>query len=439
MQRITLTQPIDDLSARTFEGLHTQPKVLIVLRWLCHLRWLAVLGQALAIALGHLILQLPLPMTTLGIWVGVALGSNLLLTVYLLGASSPPRALVPLVLLLDVILLTGMLGCTGGAANPLCVFYLIHVAMAVVVARPGWSWGVLVTTLFCYALMFFVDDQIFAPSDLPAWVLRVGSWSSLALTAVVLTYFVGQLRSTLRNRERQIGSMADRVNRADRLAALTALAAGAAHELGSPLGTIMLAASEMQHQIQQGKSPSDLPHLREDLDLIAQQAQRCRRILDSMNADTVRHADEDPTVFTASQLLDALKAELMASHWEQLQIHDRMGQTKITTRQHTLIQAMSILLHNALDASADQQTPVTLTIQQADKTCQCVIQDQGSGISDEQLQHLGEPFRTTKSPQQGMGLGLFLARLMTEQLHGRLTIHSAPGKGTIAVLQFANQ
>ena len=244
MQRITLTQPIDDLSARTFEGLHTQPKVLIVLRWLCHLRWLAVLGQALAIALGYLILQLPLPMTTLGIWVGVALGSNLLLTVYLLGASSPPRVLVPLVLLLDVILLTGMLGCTGGAANPLCVFYLIHVAMAVVVARPGWSWGVLVTTLFCYALMFFVDDQIFAPSDLPAWVLRVGSWSSLALTAVVLTYFVGQLRSTLRNRERQIGSMADRVNRADRLAALTALAAGAAHELGSPLGTIMLAASE---------------------------------------------------------------------------------------------------------------------------------------------------------------------------------------------------
>jgi two-component system sensor histidine kinase RegB len=412
--------------------------VLIVLRWLCRLRWLAVMGQTLAITLGFLILHLPLPMSLLGAWVGAAMGSNLILSLYLLSSQSPPRVLVPLILLLDVILLTGMLASTGGAANPFCVFYLIHVAMAVVVARTNWSWAVLVTTLICYAAMFFVDDHIITNSDLPAWIWRAGSWTALALTAVVLTYFVGQLRSTLRIREKQITSMADRVNRSDRLAALTALAAGAAHELGSPLGTIMLAASEMQHHIQQGKTPADLPHLREDLDLIAQQAQRCRRILDSMNADTVRHADEDPTQFTSMQLLDDLKAELLASQWDQLHIQDRMGQTPITTRKHTLIQALGILIHNALDASADTNTPITLTIQQADSSCQCVIQDRGSGISDQQLQHLGEPFRTTKNPQQGMGLGLFLARLMTEQLHGRLTIHSAPGKGTIAVLQFKN-
>ena len=89
-----------------------------------------------------------------------------------------------------------------------------------------------------------------------------------------------------------------------------------------------------------------------------------------------------------------------------------------------------------MDASSDTHYSVTFTIQKSDRQLQFIIQDQGCGISDEQFQHLGEPFRTTKGPQQGMGLGLFLARLMTEQLHGQLTLHSAPTKGTIAVLQF---
>lgn len=435
MQRITLTQPIPEHHEDEFYGLHAQPKVLIVLRWLCHLRWLAVIGQAVAIALGYLILQLPLPLHVLSAWVGIALGSNLLLSLYLNKARSAPRVLVPLVLLLDVLLLTGMLASAGGAANPFAVFYLIHVAMAVVVARSGWSWAILFTTLVCYALMFAVPDTLFVDSGLPAWVLRVGQWVALALTAMVITYFTSQLRVTLRARDRQIAQMAQRVNRSDRLAALTALAAGAAHELGSPLGTIMLAASELQHQAQHSDDALQITALREDLALIADQAQRCRLILDSMNADTVRQTDEQPTAFDVNELIDVLKQELQPPEQQQLVVHNRLSRPQITAHKHTLIQAMSILMHNAIDASAESGKPVTLTLQQSDHHYQFVVQDQGCGISDEQMQHIGEPFRTTKSPQKGMGLGLFLARLMTEQMHGRLTLHSAPGKGTIAVLQ----
>ncbi|HAI10589.1 MAG TPA: hypothetical protein DCM28_02720 [Phycisphaerales bacterium] len=436
MQRIILTQPLSDHVAEQYDGLHTQSKMFIVLRWLCHLRWLAVIGQALAIALGYLILQLPLPLVSLGGLVGGALGSNLLLWGYLLNTKSPPQALVPLVLMLDVILLTGILACTGGASNPFCVFYLIHVAMAAVVARPGWSWAVLVMTLLCYAMMFLVTDTVLLSSELPTWVLRAGSWIAWALSAVVITYFVGRLRTTLRAREKQITMMTQRVHRTDRLAALTALAAGAAHELGSPLGTIMLAASELQHQATQNPDAPPSKHLVEDLALIAQQAQRCRRILDSMNADTVRHADEQPTDFTAAQLVDEIKTELRADQCDKLIVHDRLRNRCITSRKHTLIQALSILLHNALDASTDTSSPVTFTLQKSGSQYQFIIQDQGCGIDEQQIQHLGEPFRTTKSPQQGMGLGLFLARLMTEQLHGQLSLHSAADKGTIAVLQF---
>jgi two-component system sensor histidine kinase RegB len=436
LQRITLTQPVSDEQAQTYYGLHAQPKVIIVLRWLCHLRWLAVIGQTMAIALGYLILQLPLPLAVLGGWVGVAMVSNLLLSVYLLKARSAPRVLVPLVLLLDVLLLTGMLASAGGAANPFAVFYLIHVAMAVVVARPGWSWVILVTTLICYALTFLVSDELFVDSGLPSWVLRAGAWVALALTAILITYFSSQLRTTLRVREKQIAQMSERVNRSDRLAALTALAAGAAHELGSPLGTILLAASELEHQLQQCSESMPIRNLREDLTLISEQAQRCRRILDSMNADTVRQADEQPTAFAVTDLIDAIHDELQPAQREQLVVQNRLAVPTITAHKHTLIQALSILLHNAIDASAQSHEPVTFTLQQSDHLYQFIIQDHGCGISDEQMQHIGEPFRTTKSPQHGMGLGLFLARLMTEQMHGRLTLHSAAGRGTIAVLQF---
>ncbi|MBL4701393.1 MAG: HAMP domain-containing histidine kinase [Phycisphaeraceae bacterium] len=436
MQRITLTQSVPDYQTDELYGLHAQPKVIIVLRWLCHMRWLAVMGQTLAIALGDLVLQLPLPMAALSMWVGAAFGSNLLLSIYLLKTRAAPQVLVPLVLLLDVLLLTGVLANTGGANNPFAVFYLIHVAMAVVVARPRWSWVVLLTTLLCDALIFRVPDTVFENSGLSSWVLRAGQWTALALTAIVITYFVGRLRTTLRRREKQIASMAQRMNRSDRLASLTALAAGAAHELGSPLGTIMLAASELEHQAQTCQSPMQIKNFREDLALIAEQAQRCRRILDSMNADTVRQADEQPTVFSVDELIGSLSDELQPVASDRLVIQNRLLDHVITARKHTLIQALTILLHNAFDASTVSDQFVTFTIQKSDRHYQFIVQDQGFGINDEQMQHLGEPFRTDKGPQQGMGLGLFLARLMTEQLHGRLTLHSALGKGTIAVLQF---
>ena len=436
MQRITLTQSVPDYQTDELYSLHAQPKVIIVLRWLCHMRWLAVIGQTLAIALGYLILQLPLPMTELGMWVGAAFGSNLLLSIYLLKARAAPQVFVPLVLLFDVLLLTGVLANTGGANNPFAVFYLIHVAMAVVVARPRWRWVVLIITLLCYAMIFRVHDSVFENSGLPAWVLRAGQWTALALTAIVITYFVGRLRTTLRTREKQIASMAQRMNRSDRLASLTALAAGAAHELGSPLGTIMLAASELEHQAQTCEDPSQIKNFREDLALIAEQAQRCRRILDSMNADTIRQADEQPTAFSVDELTGSLSDELQPIASDRLVIQNRLLDNTITARKHTLIQALTILLHNAFDASTAADQLVTFTIQKSDRHYQFIVQDQGIGINDEQMQHLGEPFRTDKGPQQGMGLGLFLARLMTEQLHGRLSLHSALGKGTIAVLQF---
>lgn len=436
MQRIVLTQPIADEQIDPVYGLHMQPKVFIVLQWLCRLRWIAVLGQALAIGLGDWVLQLPLALPSLFVWVGLALGSNLVLTLYLFKSRSVPSVLVPLVLMFDVVLLTGLLGCTGGASNPFTVFYLIHVAMAVVVASVRWSWVVLALTLICYALLFCIDDSIFLKSGLADWVLRVGAWIALALTAMVITYFTGQLRQTLRKREKQIASMSQRVNRSDRLASLTALAAGAAHELGSPLGTIMLAASELQHQVQTQGSDLKTAHLLEDLTLILEQSQRCRRILDSMNADTVRQADEQLTAFDVQEFIEAIKQELYPIAKDRLVIHNRLSCPQIKARKHTLIQALSILLHNAFDASSQTNKPVVFTIQKSDNSYQFIVQDHGMGIPKEQVQYIGEPFRTTKDPQCGMGLGLFLARLMTEQMHGKLTLHSMPQKGTIAVLQF---
>ena len=209
------------------------------------------------------------------------------------------------------------------------------------------------------------------------------------------------------------------------LASLAALAAGAAHELGTPLGTIALASKEVELAAGRLQDAGVL----EDAQLIRSQVERCRRILDRLTAldqdglgpvralvpwgHVLAELREDPAL-AAGLTLDqgALREE------EALVPPD-------------LALALQPLLKNALDASQ----AASLRVEQASAGWTFCVEDSGPGMSPETAARALEPFFTTKEHGRGMGLGLYTARLIAERHGGSLRLDSSVGTGTRVTLE----
>ncbi len=181
----------------------------IVLQWLVSLRWWALAGQGLATLAAVEILQIKLPLSGMGSIIAVTGVSNLILQAWT--KRRVPSWLVPAVLMLDVCLLTALLLCAGGKANPFCVLYLVHVAMAVVTLAEGWSWLVVAATTACYGLLFWWPVPGLA---LSGRARSTAQWIAVALVATVIAYFVGRMTRSLRRHEKELATARERASAA---------------------------------------------------------------------------------------------------------------------------------------------------------------------------------------------------------------------------------
>jgi two-component system sensor histidine kinase RegB len=399
----------------------------IVLQWVVRLRWLALAGQVVATIVAVEFLQLNLPLSGMGTIIAVTGVSNLILQGWTY--RHVPGAVVPAVLLLDDFLLTALLLCAGGRANPFCVLYLVHVAMAVATLTEGWAWIMVAATAGCYALLFWwsgADDLALSPGARSA-----AQWIALALVAAVITYFVGRMRRSLRGHQDALAAAKDRGVLNERLASLTTLAAGAAHELNTPLGTIAVVARELELQSQKLTNGESLA---EDARLIRQEIDRCQVILGRMRVDVLQADSQKPDRMPAADFVRELAKEMKAVAGDEIAIDCAGNLPDIALPLRAVEQAVGILVDNALEASPEGK-PVKLSIAARNGHVVFEVRDQGPGMTPEVARRAGEPFFTTKPPGKGMGMGLFLVRLVAEKLGGSLRLDSEMGKGTRAVLE----
>ncbi len=397
-------------------------RAAVNLDWLIRLRWAQIVGQAVTIVATHVV-AVPVPLAPLAALVAVGLLANVVLGLVVAPRAASGALLVrdvhlAGVMALDIGLLTGMLYLTGGPLNPFGSLYLVQIALATVVLPAAWAWA-LVALSFAGFGALLVEHR---PLLMPDATRMIGMWVALGVAAAFIVYFLWRITTALAEREAELTLARNLTARQEKLASLATMAAGAAHELSTPLSTVALVAKELERHL----AGAD-PQLIEDARLIRGEVGRCRVILDQMagGAGTIGEGVQD---LTLDALLDEALTGVRAAPAVVRRVAPAVAATVVRVPPRAISQALRSLVTNAQDASAGAEVAVSAAI--AAGVLRLEVSDRGAGITPDVLARLGEPFFTTKAPGRGMGLGLFLARAVVEGVGGQLAIDSRPGRGT---------
>ncbi len=406
----------------------------IALGWLVRLRWHAAAGQAVTVAVAVQWLELALPVGPLLALVATTAVSNLLLALWLHRAPSVRPGLLGAVLAFDTALLTGLLALSGGPANPFGMLYLVHVTLAAIVLGPRWTALIALLSMLgstsLFALHVPLPETVSLPGTHGLGSLHVvGMWVAFTLTTLIIAFVVARVAAALRDRQAALARTQRLAARAEKLASLSTLAAGAAHELGTPLGTIAIAASELDALILE--EPQEAL---EDARLIRDEVERCRDILERMSARAGQTLGEVPEQTTPGAILARLREQLGAAEQARLRLEPGPD-VPLWCPVRGLVQVLTNLVRNGLHASEASQASVVVSAHPEADRLRFVVEDRGTGIPRALLPRMGEPFFTTKPAGQGMGLGLFLTQTYAELCGGRLELSSEEGHGTRVTLE----
>ena len=422
---------------------HSHPTIDTAI-WLLHLRWVAVAGQLLTIAVVYWVLRVQLPWLGLLSLIGITVVSNLAYSLWLaylrregLQQSDrlPTHQVVAGLMLLDMLVLTGMLLISSGASNPFALFYFVNIAVSGVILTPAWAVGLWAITvggiamLLTYSWPLFYFDGTLALGEVEAWSIRkAGYMVSFTTCGGVITYFITVLTGELKQREMELQAAEDDRIRSRQLEALGTLAAGAGHELATPLSTIAVVAKELGRNLEKYDVPSSIKH---DVGLIRSELENCRRILEGMRSAAGEAAGERFDAIDIQSFIDEILVGIRQAERIKISVSDKAKAIKNLLPIQATAQAIRNLIQNALDAS-QPGADVRLNADAVGNFWYITINDHGDGMTPEVLKRIGEPFFTTKEPGRGMGLGLYLTHNVLRRLNGTLNFNSRAGHGTTA-------
>jgi two-component system sensor histidine kinase RegB len=422
-------------------------RLMLNVLWLIRLRWVAVFGQLATISFTALVLEVRLWLAPLLAIVSLTAITNIAATFGLRSALArypaptvwrASRWATAMVMLLDLISLTGLLYFAGGPTNPFALFYFVNVALAAVLLPARSGWLLTAVALGCLAMLFFGHVQVAelsapAVEDGAAHLRRWGFLAANVVAACVVTYFITRVTGELRQRELELRDAARREARSQRLQSLATLAAGAGHELATPLSTIAVVANELSKHLQGAKVPGEVL---DDVSLIRSEVTRCRAILNRMSASAGQAAGEAVTALAPQAIVDEVLRGLRTTDRVCVTIDRSALDTRLTAPLEGLAQAIRGLVQNALDATEPEgQVELRVSMTDSPAAVRFEVRDRGPGMSEDILHRAGEPFFTTKEPGQGMGLGLFLTRSVVERLGGKMTLESSQYVLTLAIVE----
>ncbi|SFL13387.1 two-component system, sensor histidine kinase RegB [Nitrosomonas aestuarii] len=389
------------------------------------LRNIAILAQCLTFSLVYTIIDLDIPWTEMIIVVILLSALNLLTWIRLYQNWPVSNIEFFAQLLIDVFALSALLYFSGGSTNPFISLYLLPLTIAAAALPWRYTWVMAIITIGCYTLLLF--NYVPLPHDhskhLIEFNLHVsGMWLAFVLSTVIIAWFVVKMSISIRERDHDLALAREHALRNEQIIALGTLAAGAAHELGTPLSTMAVITGELQ------KDHINDSEFQNNIRILRDQIAHCKQTLTQLLAKAGQTRVEGGTQLPVDEFIFSLleKWKLIRPTVQFTYKSDGpLPSPKIMDNQ-LVSQSILNLLNNAADASSKC---IEIKSKWDQKNLHLEIIDDGEGLSDAVTQRAGEAFFTTKAPGQGFGIGLFLANANIERLGGSVHLFNLEDGG----------
>jgi two-component system sensor histidine kinase RegB len=419
------------------------------LRTLSNLRWLAVAGQSAALFLVYFALGYSLPILYCACAIAVSAALNIVLALRYPATHRLTNREATFYLAFDVLQLAALLYLTGGMTNPFALMFVAPVVIAATTLNLG--------NVLILAGIAFVSVSLIAvvhqPLPWPAHeslvlpqLYQAGIWTALVIGIGFTSVYAWRIASESARMSAGLAATQLALSREHRLAALGALATAAAHELGTPLGTIAVVARELERALPENSGEV------EDVRLLRQQAERCRAIIARL-----ANPEEALVGATARLPLGAFLDDIATHHrGEDVAITITLAMPKDSPvpqvwRAPELLHGLGNIIENAADFA---NATVAVSARWDELFLDISVADDGPGFAPEIFEALGEPYITSRpghhalgetdmGPQgpldehEGMGLGFFIAKILLEQTGGLVKAENPPGGGAVVSIRWA--
>ena len=333
-------------------------------------------------------------------------------------------------LTVDMVAWGAFLYFTGGVTNPAISLLLPVVAVGASILPALQAWLLAALAVVVYSLLWQYHQPVYlADADQAMYWHLAGMWISFAFSAATVVWFIVRLNSELARRDDELAEVNAARARDAYVVGLGKLAAGAAHRLGTPLGTLRILTDDLASRAELSAD------VREDAELMREQVDHCRDILNGLTREAGQQRAE------GGGAVDAFAwASAVAERWQQLRPGAALAIEAGAAAAGAVIVADASLgeaLHNLIDNAANANiragnrgAPVELGVQREGGMVVIDVLDRGPGLEPDRVE------ATRHAPlgahAEGMGVGLMLAHAAIEHHGGRLEFRSRPGGGTIA-------
>jgi two-component system, sensor histidine kinase RegB len=397
---------------------------------LIQLRWIAVVGQIVTIAVVHFGFGIRLPLREMSV---VLLCLVIFNAVSLLRWRSPgevTNGMLFVSLLVDVTTFTAQLYLSGGVTNPFASLYLLQVILGAVLLRAWAVWTMVAVTAACFSGLTLLYRPLALPPDdygrLTGPYIQ-GLLLCFALNAALLVIFITRINRNLRARDARLADLRERAAEEEHIVRMGLLASGAAHELGTPLSTLSVILGDWRRM----PGFAGNSELLQEIDEMQAQLTRCKGIVSGILLSAGEARGEAPVETTVRTFLDDLVAEWRATRSvDRLSYDNRFGEDLGIISDSALKQMICNVLDNALEASPAW---VGFEVSRQGELLLMVVRDAGPGFAPQMLAQFGKPYQSTKG-RPGAGLGLFLVVNVARTLGGNVVARNREEGGAMVTL-----
>lgn len=391
---------------------------------LIQLRWIAVGGQLVTIAVADRVLGIKLPLAPLLIVPALLAAINLASLSYLRRRRTVTDLELTAALMIDVAALAWQLYHSGGLANPFASLFLLQVVIGAMLTEPRSSWSIVVAALIALGSLTLSPEPLVLPPRFagdPMELYLLGSLVCFVLIAVLLVAFVTRISRNLREADAALATARQRAAEEDHIVRMGLLASGAAHELGTPMASMSVILGDLAHH----EAIAADEELATDITDMQAELRRCKLIVGGilMSAGEVR--GENPSITSVRAFVTDVIADWRGRTTRALRLHDDFGEDVAIVSDPALRQVIGNVIDNALEVSPGG---VTIHARRERDDLLLDVLDEGPGFTAEMLDAFGRPYSSTKG-KSGGGLGLFLVVNVLRKLGGKVEVANREAGG----------